>query len=77
MQNDIQRALNGYFFSKKLQELPSGNGNSFSRTQFLQPITFKIVIAGFLSSDKTMFERNGSISAKLCSSIVGCVFING
>ena len=49
MQNIIQTALNGYFFSEKLQELPSGSGSWFSRTEFSQSITFKIIIAEFLN----------------------------
>ena len=53
-----------FFFFEKLQELPSGSGNLFPRTQFLQPITFKIVIAGFLNkqccNEMELFPRNPS-----------------
>ena len=53
-----------FFFFEKSQELPSGSGNLFPRTQFSQPITFKIVIAGFLNkqccNEMELFPRNPS-----------------
>ena len=73
MQNVIQTALNAYFFSKKMQEMSSFWGLRpqapvvvtclmFSRTQFSQPTTLKIVIARFLNEQRCheveLFPRN-------------------